>query len=149
MIFVHLAISKFRKDFQGITVGNNFILMKQSDLEDGSQHNFNSIYQAASNQFTEFKTGRSDRILLDAYKSASGSCFVTLSTKHFLQIGGTDEDGNVGTTVKLFSYDNRNLFEIGHSRGRGGRIINQGHQVWYQKLINQSLYFYLLFRLLS
>ena len=107
--------------------------MKQSIKKDGSKHNFNSIYQATDNKFTRFIGGQSDSTLFDAYFEAPGSCFVTLTSKHFLQIGGSGTIRITGsaqetalTRVKLFSYTNQQLFEHGHSRGR---IINQAHQV--------------------
>ena len=106
--------------------------MKQSTLEDGSKENFNSIYQATKNEFTSFSNGQSESKLFDAYREASGSCFVTLSTKHFVQIGGSGSSKILGSrrtetalkNVKLFSYGNRQLFEHGHSRSR----MNQAHQ---------------------
>ena len=111
----------------------DFILMKKSTLENGTEVNFNSIYQADKNEFISFSTGESDfkpsfKKLFGAENEASGSCFVTLSSKHFLQIGGSS-----GTTkivgpahhtetalrrVKLYSFTNRQLLELGHSRGR-------------------------------
>ena len=106
--------------------------MKQSTKEDGSKENFNSIYQATKYEFTSFFSGLSDSKLFNAYKEASGSCFVTLSTKHFVQIGGSGSSKILGPrrteaalqNVKLFSYGNRQLFEHGHSRSR----MNQAHQ---------------------
>ena len=107
--------------------------MKQSTLEDGGHENFNSIYQAELNEFTSFSSGQSDLKLFNAYKEASGSCFVTLSTKHFVQIGGSSGSSKILgprrteaalQNVKLFSYENRQLFEHGHSRSR----MNQAHQ---------------------
>ena len=111
--------------------------MKQSTLEGGTKQNFNSIYQADKNEFTSFSSGLSDLKLFNAYKEATGSCFVTLSSKHFLQIGGSSGPNKIlGSgqveTVKLFSYENRKLFEIGRSRGR---FMNQAraNQVRYQR----------------
>ena len=103
--------------------------MKQSTKEDGSKQNFNSIYQAAQNSFVNFNGGQSDLTLFGAYHEASGSCFVTLSSKHFLKIGGFSNTKILGSgfkNVKLFSYKNRQLFEHGHSRGRD---TSQAHQV--------------------
>ena len=134
-----VTIFKFREDFQGITVGNEFILMKKGiNEEDNSAEYFTSIYQAETNEFTDFvggNKGRSDLKLTAAYNKAVGSCFVTLTSKHFLQIGGNDQ-GVASTNVQLFSYVDRQLFEHNHFRGRG-RIVNQEHQVseWKFKLI--------------
>ena len=99
--------------------------MKQSTLEDGSKENFNSIYQATKNEFTSFSNGQSESKLFDAYREASGSCFVTLSTKHFVQIGGSGSRRTETAlkNVKLFSYENQNLFVHGWSRSL--RLQNQ------------------------
>ena len=98
--------------------------MKQSTLENGKKVDFNSIYQADKNKFTSFKK------LTRKKREPSGSCFVTLSSKHFLRIGGSSGPpkiiGSEHTetalkSVKLFSYENRQLLVHGT---RGG-LVNQ------------------------
>ena len=46
---------------------------------------------------------------------------MTLNSKHFLQIGGSNE-GLPVTTVKLFSYEDRNIFVLGEQRGRTPQV---------------------------
>ena len=115
------------EDFHGITVGNDFIILKTKRKEN-EPHNNNvwyesiSVYHAEESSFTTLrKNGMSQSKLLKAYREAKGSCFVTLNSKHFLQIGGSNE-GLPVTTVKLFSYENRKIFVLGEQRGRTPQV---------------------------
>ena len=134
------------EDFRGITVGNDFIILKTRRDQTESSYESVSIYQAKESSFTTLESDTAQSKFLKAYRQAKGSCFVTLGSKHFLQIGGSGPIKHLGSrqkqtalkNVNLFSYENRQLFQQGKSRARDR--INQGSfsQVRFYHYPNQE-----------
>ena len=102
-----ILTTHFRKDYHGISVKNDFIILKtESQKGSGSADYKQSIFRADTNSF--LKSSQQWLPLISAYYKAQGSCSVTiLNTNYFLLIGGYNPVNiKVTTHVSLFKYNN-------------------------------------------
>ena len=107
-----ILTTHFRKDYHGITVKNDFIILKtESQKGSGSADYKQSIFRADTNSF--LKSPQQWSPLISAYYKAQGSCSVTIqntqNATYFLLIGGYNPRSRgqkVTTHVSLFKYNN-------------------------------------------
>ena len=117
----------FRKDFHGITINNDFIILKTEKGQKGrGQATYKkSIFRADTNSFLKIQSSGISP-LLNAYYEAQGSCSVTIpNTNFFLMIGGYNAGvrGDLVTTqVSIFKYNDGHVSTPRFAKGKKVRF---------------------------
>ena len=107
--------TQFRKDFQGITVNNDFLILK-SVIQGRSTWQKQAIFRAETNAFLPTRNS----ILISDYYEAQGSCSLTIpDSKYFLLIGGFHLLlSSVTTEVKIYEYQNGVISKPRFAKGK-------------------------------
>ena len=112
--------SRFRKDYYGVTINNDFIILKSESRGDSTVYK-QAIIRAETNSFLPVKNfGIS--VLSNAYYYARGSCTITIpDTNYFLILGGyslANWREIVTAEVSLFQYQDGLITKPRFAKGK-------------------------------
>ena len=116
--------TKFRKDYHGITINNDFIILNSKSRGTNAWYT-QTIFRADTNSYLNTQSfGISP--LISTYYRAHGSCSVTFpDNNYFLLIGGYNPYGEkVTTQVSVFKYKDGQITNPRFAKGKTVRIFH-------------------------